>query len=144
MDKGSASIIDAVRDVMDRRRLKLTDIARDIGIPYRSLQNYMSKRSMIPLDVYIKLCARIGITPDYPVAEKFKLDTYAVREAFERVFGSTFFNFISVSDDLTVELDTTREHDAASARNAAHVVAALFAGAYDLSRELALTRSEDE
>ena len=144
MDHGSASIIDALRDVMDRRRLKLTDVARDIGIPYRSLQNYMSKRSTMPLDVYIKLCARIGITPDYPVAERFKLDTYAVRTAFERVFGNTFFNYVSVSDDLTVKLDTSRQHNAESARNAAHVVTALFAGAYDLSREVALTRLEDE
>lgn len=47
-DVSESDIVDALRVLISRRKLKLVDIAETLGIPYRSLQNYMYKKARMP------------------------------------------------------------------------------------------------
>lgn len=136
-------IVDALRAVMKRRKIKLVDIASDIGIPYRNLQNYMYKKAKIPLDVYINICNRIGITADYPAHGKFKISTHDMQEAVIIVLGSELLNSIEFDEHLRWTIGPRRELDGSRVRRTAMVFATLFGGAYDRIRESRLSIEED-
>lgn len=55
-------IITALRAIMNSKRVKLTDIAIKIDVPYRSLQNWFSMSSSMPLPIYIAICNELGLS----------------------------------------------------------------------------------
>lgn len=143
MSDADAAIVDVLRAIMGRKGLKLTEMASQIGVPYRSMQNYFAKRSPMPLSVYISACAWLGITPEYPVKEKFGLDEDALSASVADVLGGELLNAIEFGDDLSWRLtDLNRATDAARIRRNSKIFAHLIASRYDLRRELSMREPE--
>ena len=134
-DVSESDIVDALRAVISRRKLKLVDLAKSLDIPYRSLQNYMYKKARMPLDVYIRLCSFIGITADYPIQGRFKLAHHDLQNALIEVFGEEFFNSIDFDEHLRWTMTPRRERDQARVRRTAGSFAIQIAAEYDLNRE---------
>lgn len=143
-NQSETDIVDALRAVMKRRKIKLIDIAADIGVPYRNLQNYMYKKAKIPLDTYIKICNRIGVTADYPAHGRFNISTHDMQEAIISVFGHELLNSIQFDEHLNWTIGPRRERDDARIRSTAMTFATLLGGAYDRARESRLLPEETD
>lgn len=139
MNDAESGVIDTLREVIDRRKLKLKVIAEEAGVPYRSLQNYLSKSTRIPLATYLDVCRVIGIPPDYPIARRFKIDHHALQQALIDAIGPAL-NAIDVDDDSTNLgiRSSVGEHDEKHVRRIAGFLAAMINGRYDLIREAEL------
>ncbi|XYD09645.1 helix-turn-helix transcriptional regulator [Methylobacterium sp. NMS12] len=82
-----AALADTLRAAMAKRSVKLTDLAQLTGVPYRSLQNYLTRKTDMPASVYLKICAQLGLDPFYVAAEKSALDYRALRGALVNALG---------------------------------------------------------
>lgn len=143
MPNADDAIIDTLRALMTQQNLKMTDLAKGIDIPYRSMQNYMSKRSPMPLGVYIATCGWIGITPDYPVRGKFELAHHDLQRALLDVFGEEFFNSVDFDDHLNWVIGPRRPMDKRRAVSNAGIFATFLAGEYDQTRRANMREPEE-
>ncbi len=132
-------IVPTLREAMAKRSVKLTDLARLTGIPYRSLQNYFSRKTEMPASVYLKICAQLGLDPFYVKEEKFLIEYYPLRKALVRTLGGLLptHDFLPDRTMALVEYsgEPRTEHQL---WKDAGTVAILLAGAYDQERELEL------
>jgi transcriptional regulator with XRE-family HTH domain len=142
MTDAESGIGDVLREVIQRRGLKLTEIAAETGIPYRSLQNYLRRASRMPLAAYLDICRSIGVPPDYPIEKRFKLDHSALQLAIIEAAGLAL-DAIELDQDsrLTVR-GSLAPHDEQHARRVAGFLAAIIAARYDVARELELFADE--
>jgi len=143
MPNADDPIIDTLRAIMARQKLKITDMAKEIGVPYRSLQNYMTKRSPMPLSVYIAACEWIGITPDYPLRGRFKLSHHDLQRALIEVFGEEFFNSIDFDEHLRWTIGPRREIDRRRMVGNAGNFAQMISSEYDTIREGGMREPEE-
>lgn len=135
-------VVRTLREAMAKRSVKLTDLARLTDVPYRSLQNYFSGKTEMPVSVYLKICENLGLDPLYVKNESFVLEYYSLRNALVDTLGNllpTLKKGEGSSWDLvpyTGEPRTKHElwKDAAP-------VASLIAMAYDRDRERELHKS---
>ncbi|BBF92914.1 helix-turn-helix domain-containing protein [Blastochloris tepida] len=137
-------VVDTLRRVMEIRKVKMTALAERVGIPYRSLQNYLYKKSPLPLDVFMKICSSLDITPEWVFSGRFHVDTHALRDALREVFGDLLEGFWF---DDNVELKFNPLHkasDMAEGPRTVGTLAVLLAGAYDVAREARALRPEDD
>ncbi len=135
VDVSESDIVEALRSIMARRKLKLASVAKTLDIPYRNLQNYMYKKARMPLDVYVRLCAVIGVTADYPIQGQFKLTYHDMQQSLIDVFGEEFFNSIDFDEHLRWTMASKRERDEARIRRTAGSFAVQIAAKYDQLRE---------
>lgn len=143
-DAAEADIVDALRAIIGKRKLKLADLARNLNIPYRNLQNYMYKKAKMPIDVYLRLCDEIGITADYPVSGRFRLVHHDLQQALLDIFGEEFFNSVEVDEHSRWTMGVKRPPDGVRVRRMASIFAGLVAGRYDTIREGELRPEEPE
>lgn len=144
MKDAETDIVDVLRDLIERRKIKLTRLARDTGIPYRSLQNYLSKKSPLPLTAYLKICSRIGITPDYPISDRFRIEKYPLQQAIIDVMGP-LLDAVELDADSRLSIrPSAGEHDPQHVRRVAGFLAVMIDGRYDLLRELELSKPEED
>ncbi|WP_245282520.1 MULTISPECIES: helix-turn-helix transcriptional regulator [Hyphomicrobiales] len=144
VDVSESDIVEALRAIMARRKLKLADLAKSLDIPYRSLQNYMYKKARMPLDVYVRLCSLLGVTADYPIQGRFRLEHHDLQQAMIEVFGEEFFNSIDFDEYLRWTMTPKRERDPARIRRTAGSFAVQIAGEYDQLRELNIKPDDPE
>lgn len=142
-DLSDDAAIDRLRWVLDRRSIKLTDLARRTGIPYRSLQNYMYKKSRIPLSACVVICQNIGITVEYLFDDKFKLDYHILKNCIHEVLGEQLDAM-----DINERLELTRRQEpiinSAEHRNrVASALAAFLSSAYDRGMERGIISGKD-
>ena len=82
-----AQLVSGLKRAMDASRVTLRELSRQTEVPYRSLQNYMSGRSRLPADVYVALCAALGIDTQYVVQGSFQLPIDPLYDVLWRVLG---------------------------------------------------------
>lgn len=137
MNDAESGVVDTLREVIDRRKLKITNVAEEAGIPYRTLQNYLAKTSRMPLAAYFDVCRAVGVPPDYPVARRFKIDHHALQQALIDILGPTL-NSIDVSEDFRLGLRSSDGPDENHIRRVAGFLSAMINSRYDLIREAEL------
>ncbi len=140
MDSAESGVVAVLREVIERRKVKLTSLAEQTGLPYRSLQNYMRQTSRMPLAAYLDICKALGVPAEYPVERRFKLDHHALQQAIIDSAGP-LLNAIELDQDSKLSVRTPRAHDDAHVRRVAGFLAAIIAGRYDLVREGELFQS---
>lgn len=59
------SIGDAIKDAMARRRVKLRELSKATGIPYRSLQNYCLGTSAVPAPALARIAEALDVSADW-------------------------------------------------------------------------------
>lgn len=86
-DWSQIEIVPTLREAMSKRSVKLTDLARLTDIPYRSLQNYFSRKTEMPASVYLRICAQLGLDPFYVKEDKFGIEYIPLRKALLSTIG---------------------------------------------------------
>lgn len=145
-DQSQQPVIDLLKTTMRRRSLRLTDVAERTGIPYRSLQNYFSRRTQMPVTAYLKICGVLGLDAEYVKKEKFDLYLPALKEALQEALGHLVPHYesddqgvrsvdprgmIRSSEDMRIDLDN---------------LAMVVRSRYDIAREreLGVSLSDDD
>jgi transcriptional regulator with XRE-family HTH domain len=143
--KTDSELIDAARDAIDRKGIKLAALAKELGITYRSLQNYLYKRSRMPISVYLGICEATGMPPNYPNKERFDLDFYAFREALERGLGG-WLSRVRLDPEQGIMLDRDVSKEGPAPRNTINAVIIGMAAVYDtvLQQRFDSRASDDE
>ena len=136
-------IIGVIRSIMRRRRIKLSDLAKDLDLPYGTLQNYMYGRSKIPLSLYIQICAELSIPMDYPVHERFKLSLGPLREALLHVLSSSISK-MHLTEDMDIVSTDEENTDRSEVRRIAVTIAHLIESHYDYLIEQDLWAPPDD
>lgn len=138
MNDAESGIVDVLRALIERRKLKIKSVAEAAGIPYRTLQNYLAKSNKMPLAAYLDVCSVIGIPPDYPITRRFKIDHHALQQALIDAAGP-LLNAVDVDEDSAMWIrSVVGDHDEKHVRRIAGFLAAMINGRYDLIREAEL------
>lgn len=132
-------IVETLKGAMKARGLRLTNVAQLTGIPYRSLQNYFSRKTEMPATTYLRLCAALGLDPDYVRRQRFDLDQDVLRKAIVRSLGPLVPTYVfypngSLGPEAASAVDRTEQQILRDAGTLAHVLA----GAYDVLKEAEL------
>lgn len=129
-------IVATLREAMKKRAVKLTDLSRLTGVPYRSLQNYFSRRTEMPAQVYLKICAQLGLDPFYVKEESFKIEFVPLRNALLNTIGHQLPTHEFLEDrSMTLVPYAGPERSSQELWKDAGTVAHFVARAYDRERE---------
>lgn len=75
-----------LRRELDASHASLREVSAQTGVPYRSLQNYLSGSTPIPLDVLARICTVYTISADYIIHGTYLLIEDRIRYAIRRKF----------------------------------------------------------
>lgn len=139
--KSDEDLVDAIHYLIKRRGLKLPALSKDLGIKYRTLQNYLYKKSRMPIGVYLELCGRLGVPGDYPIRERFKLDFEALRGAVDATLGDVI-EYIQVDDEMRLSVQPERLSPHRS--NSRTVIAHLLQSHYDRIMQWHLDNTKED
>lgn len=92
----------------------------------------------MPIGVYLALCAKLGIPPDYPIEERFKLDFEVLRRAVDSTLGE-LLDHLEVGEGMRLSWV-----DQASNRQARTAVAHLLQSHYDLIAQVRLDQAKED
>lgn len=140
-DQQVETVADGLRAIMDRKALKLTDLAAATGIPYRSLQNYFSRKTEMPVSVYLKICKALVIDNVYVDTKRFEVDYEALKEALRIALGPLLprpeFNDQGA---MVLMANGDRPRNESDLQRHAGTLAMFVRGHYDIARENAVGR----
>lgn len=141
----AVDVVENLRVALKNRAVKLTVLAEKIDIPYRSLQNYFSKRSEMPLGVYIRICQYAAIPPQYPIhGLRFKIDWHPLQNALINILGENIPGFSIDEKGMYIQPPPSERRDAATLRRDAMNLVALLESEYDQALERDMRRPLDE
>ncbi|AZG77188.1 hypothetical protein [Methylocystis rosea] len=148
-ESGGTRTVEHLRAALKQRRVKLTDVARDLNIPYRSLQNYFNKNDM-PLSLYEQICRFARIPRSYPMDGcRMKLDVENIKTALVDVLGQKLPS-VSVNTSresgMNIEIGNppAEDRDFKSLRAAASMIVLLLDSKYDRICEAELNGPLDD
>ena len=75
------------------------------GVPYRSVQNYLSGKSRMPADVFVSFCSYLDVDINYIRTGKFNIYHWSLWDALYDVFGDGIFDF-KFKEELSIDDDT--------------------------------------
>ncbi len=80
-------LLSGIRMAMTEKHISLTAVSKEIGVPYRSLQNYLSGTSRMPAVVYVQICEYLEVDNQYVLDQSFEFSHNAFWDALWTVFG---------------------------------------------------------
>lgn len=58
-------LAESLRSILEEKRVTIRTLSRDLDIPYRSMQNYLSGKNRIPATVLISILDKLGVDLHY-------------------------------------------------------------------------------
>lgn len=127
-------LVVALRDALKVRRVSMRHLSEKLSIPYRSIQNYVSGESRIPGDVLLRICAEIGLEPDYLLKGNFEISHADLYDAIHHVFGDVLA-LLEVGSGSKVALRESPSKDRSEVLTLAHILTVRVNEAYARYRE---------
>jgi len=104
MDDLDQALIDGIKRTMKEGKFSMRSLADRTGIPYRSLQNYLSGTTRMPASAYVQICNVMGVDNQYILQGNFHLQFMQLWDALWIAFGDGLA-------DLSYKPSTTGFHD---------------------------------
>ncbi len=73
-----------IKQAMVAHRFSIRSLSRDIGVPYRTLQNYLAGLHSMPIEVLGKICRRLSISADWVLHDGLFLPMHDLAASLER------------------------------------------------------------
>lgn len=127
-------LVVALRDALKARRVSMRHLSEALSIPYRSIQNYVSGESRIPGDVLLRICAEIGLEPQYLLTGSFEISHSDLYDAIHQVFGD-LLPLIDIDGGAKIKLRESASKDRSEALTAAHILTRRLNEAYARYRD---------
>lgn len=81
------SLIADLKAVLKERKVSLRALSKDIGVPYRTMQNYFSNTTRLPAIILISILEYVGEDISYLRTKKHLLAHHVLYDALWHVFG---------------------------------------------------------
>lgn len=120
-----AEIVAGFRRALDLSGRTIRSVSVSTGIPYRSLQNYLSGTSKMPAAVFLALCEDLGVNSNFIRHGFFGIQPSTVEDALWRTLGETVLHGRPTGTPLHLA------NLASNQRKLVGVAAAHFAHVYD-------------
>lgn len=140
--KTDDDLIDLVREIISQKGLKVPALAKELGLKYRTLQNYLYKESRMPIWVFLEICARVGITGEYAMRDRFKLDTNVLKEAMIGVMHPVLER-IAFDQEMRLSLLEGKKNEYRDMRRNLNVLIHQIEAQYDLLKERQITEPHE-
>jgi len=92
MDDYNDRIISGIKRVMKERKRSIKSMSESTGLPYRSLQNYLSGSSRLPADVYVKILEVLDVDNQYIMEGTFHLKYWPLWDSLWASLGDSLVN----------------------------------------------------
>ncbi len=76
-----AELVERLRRVLKQKGVSQRDLSSTLGVPYRSVQNYLSGDTRIPAVFFIEVCRYIGVEMEYFGRGDFRPDFESLSDA---------------------------------------------------------------
>lgn len=80
-------VLDGIRALMKKRKITLRELASRVGIPYRTLQNYLNGNSRFPAYVFLNICETLGLGRHYVLSGSADVSYQELVDSIIQVFG---------------------------------------------------------
>lgn len=128
-------VVAGLRAAMKAGKVTMRALSERTGIPYRSLQNYMSGTKM-PAGVYVQICEELGVDNQFVLEGHFQLRYHPLWDALFTVLGDGLLK--ARFEPIPEEFDEARHRER---QRRADALARLLSNAYDRERLDHLRRS---
>lgn len=92
MDNYNERIIEGIKRTMKLSRKSMKALSEDTGIPYRSIQNYLSGSTRMPADVYVQILEVLGVDNQYILYGNFHLKHWPLWDSLWQSLGDSLVN----------------------------------------------------
>ena len=142
MARDAVQVVDNLRDRMRKQRLKLTQVSTLTDIPYKSLHNYFSHKSEMPLNVYIKICEALNMPLYWPFYGLSPIESSPLNRALQKVFDN-ILPHVAVGPELQIE-HCGEGDDPRPQSLKAGILSGLLAARYSIECAVELDTIDDE
>lgn len=109
-------LVDGIRAAMKLSKVSMRALSERTGLPYRSLQNYLSGTTRMPASVYVQMCQQLGIDNQFVLERNFQLRYHPLWDALHRVLGDALVTIrhqpITDRSDMGKQRERQRNADA--------------------------------
>lgn len=134
--------VDNLRDRIRKQRLKLTQVATLIDVPYKSLHNYFSHKTEMPISVFIKLCEALNIPIYYPFYGLSPIEHSPLSRSIQRVLAP-ILPFTAIGPSLEISYSENQADNRAPQLKAG-IITGLIAANYTLECETEFNILDDD
>jgi transcriptional regulator with XRE-family HTH domain len=131
------SAIGRIKAVMKRRKITIRQISSKSDVPYRSMQNYLSNKHVMPITVLGKVCYCLDLSPDWVLFGKHKIDSNVLTDVVQEAMGQygTTLQIDDRSSRNLVENKIEENTRHGETRGAARAFSIVISGLYDVFKE---------
>lgn len=112
---------------MQQGNVSMTSLAKTTGLPYRTVQNYLSGTTRMPAAAYIQICDALGINNQFVTQGTFHLQFAHLYDALWKVLGDGLLDLKSLPNSTGSH--DVKKHNLKQA--AAHLFAINISEAYN-------------
>ena len=92
MEDYNERIILGIKRAMKLSRVSMKALSQDTGVPYRSIQNYLSGGTRMPADVYVQILEVLGVDNQYILHGNFHLKHFPLWDSLWAALGDSLVN----------------------------------------------------
>lgn len=124
------AVIERLKEWMAMSGTRLTDLAEEIDVPYRTLQNHFRGVSKMPAATLLKILDRFKLNSAHLRPGVHIIDTIALSMALTQVFGSELPNAKIENSQITIEMIPEESRSNDERRHSSMLLAMLISEAY--------------
>lgn len=124
------AITERLKEWMAMSGIRLTDLAEDIDVPYRTLQNHFRGVSKMPAVTLLKILDRLNLNSAHLRPGVHIVDTIPLSMALKDVFGEDLPEARIEDGQVIIDLQPAPDRSADVRRHSAMLLAMLVSEAY--------------
>lgn len=124
------ALIESLKEWMAMSGVRLTDLAEDIGVPYRTLQNQFRGVSKMPATTLLRILERFNLNSAHLRPRVHIIDPVALSMALTKVFGSALPSARIKDGGVELEMTSSANRSADELRHSAMVLSVALSDTY--------------
>ena len=127
-------LLEGLRSAMKSRKVSVRALSERLGVPYRTLQNYLTGQTRLPAATFLSACNALGLDQHFVMTNSFELSGSDMYDAVLTVLNDVLPLIDAPSVEADVKPRLTDKSDSAHRQVAATVLAIKLSKAYDKYR----------
>lgn len=106
-DTSDQRIAERIRMLMKHRKLSMRKLSDDTGLPYRTVQNYLTGKVALPVSFIVKCCDALTIEADILLFGGVDIDKFSLLHAIEDIIGKDITDALFLDENRKVRARTS-------------------------------------
>ncbi|MFD2183585.1 helix-turn-helix domain-containing protein [Rhodoplanes azumiensis] len=108
-DTSDQRVAERIRVLMKRRDVTIRELSEKSGLPYRTVQNYLTGKVSLPIAFIVKCCDVLCIEADLLLFGGLDLDSISLKGALEDVLGEEVTSLLHIDQNRKVTVRSIGE-----------------------------------